>query len=308
MKKNSSLILGLVVVLLLGVGVYYYMNRQLMPKNNQVKLNNQVNNLNDSVAPVAQKVEYKNTQYGFDFALPNTWNNYSIIEDKWSGNVLEASGTFKAGDLLEGPKILIRHSAWTTENKRQDIPVMVFNLSQWNLIQQERLSLGAAPIGPQELGRNNNYVFALPARYNFAFITGFEEVEAILKGNALTPTSEGTSATGTDSQDRKMATTKDFLKQAFIMKYPQYQEVYLYSIKTDKDNNNQNIRATAEFKVVDATIPVSATGILVAEKKVDGSSWEIVYDKGGRPTCAELKSQTSQYSFSNELLDDICIK
>ncbi len=308
MKKNSSLLLGLVAVILLGAGVYFYMNRPLAPNTNQRTVNNQVNNQIDTGTPATLKVEYKNTQYGFVFALPNTWKDYSIIEDKWSGNVLEASGTFKAGQSLEGPKILIRHPAWTTENPRQDIPVMVFTPNQWNLVQQERLALGAAPIGPRELGRNNNYVFALPARYNFAFITGFEEVDAILNGNALTPINEEASATGTVSQDRKMATTEDFLKQAFIMKYPQYQEVSLYSIKTDKDNNNEDIRATAEFKVVDATIPVSASGILLAVKKVDGSSWEIVYDKGGRPTCTELKSQTSQYSFSNTLLDEICIK
>ena len=42
-------------------------------------------------------------------------------------------------------------------------------------------------MGPKELGRNSKYVFALPARYNFAFPTGFEEVEDILAGNPLQP-------------------------------------------------------------------------------------------------------------------------
>ena len=45
--------------------------------------------------------------------------------------------------------------------------------------------IGAAPVGPRELNRNSKYVFALPARYNFAFPEGYEEVEAILETNPL---------------------------------------------------------------------------------------------------------------------------
>jgi hypothetical protein len=36
-----------------------------------------------------------------------------------------------------------------------------------------------------EIGRSSIYVFALPARYNFAYPTGFEEVESIISGNPL---------------------------------------------------------------------------------------------------------------------------
>jgi len=46
-------------------------------------------------------------------------------------------------------------------------------------------SVSAAPIGPSKLGSNFKYVFALPARYNFAFPIGFEEVEEILNNNPL---------------------------------------------------------------------------------------------------------------------------
>ena len=65
------------------------------------------------------------------------------------------------------------------------LPIMVFTFNQWNLLQQEKFHIGAAIIGPSELGRNNNYVFALPARYNYLFLQGYEEVENILKGNPL---------------------------------------------------------------------------------------------------------------------------
>jgi hypothetical protein len=64
---------------------------------------------------------------------------------------------------------------------------MVFTLEQWDLVQAEKLGVGAAPIPPTELGRNSTYVFALPARYNFAFLTGFEEVEQILADHAWQP-------------------------------------------------------------------------------------------------------------------------
>ncbi|WWS87568.1 hypothetical protein V6B14_18760 [Sporosarcina psychrophila] len=43
----------------------------------------------------------------------------------------------------------------------------------------------AAPIGPKELNRNEKYVFAIPARYDFAFLTDYEEVEQILEGKPL---------------------------------------------------------------------------------------------------------------------------
>jgi len=44
---------------------------------------------------------------------------------------------------------------------------MVFTLSQWDSLQKYKFHIGAAPIGPSELGRNTKYIFELPARYNF---------------------------------------------------------------------------------------------------------------------------------------------
>ncbi len=123
---------------------------------------------------------YRNGEYGFSFALPDTWRGYSIVSGNWEG-VDPESGFTQAS----GPIISIRHPQWTDQNPRQDIPIMIFTQSQWDQLQQRRFSIGAAPIPPRELGRNTNYVFALPARYNFAFPTGYEEVEAILENNPL---------------------------------------------------------------------------------------------------------------------------
>lgn len=131
-----------------------------------------------------QAVVYQNTQYGFKFALPDSWRGFTVVNDKWVGNAIDNA----AGDVPveTGPLLSIRHPQWTAEHPRQDIPIMIFTVAQWNALQQEKFHIGAAPIGPRELGRNQAYVFTLPARYNYAFPTGFEEVETILSGNPLT--------------------------------------------------------------------------------------------------------------------------
>lgn len=129
-------------------------------------------------------VSYENKEYGFRFALPKSWEGYQIITDKWTGLSLIAKNE---GEISEtGPFLSIRHPAWTSEVPRQDIPILIFTLTQWEALQREDFHIGAAPIGPSELGRNSKYVFALPARYNFAFPSGFEEVEKILEGIPLT--------------------------------------------------------------------------------------------------------------------------
>lgn len=127
---------------------------------------------------------YQNMKYGFSFELPASWQGYSIISDKWEGFAID---TPKTKPAQTGPMLSIRHPQWTAANPRQDIPIMVFTVPQWNGLQQREFHVGAAPVGPKELGRNSQYVFALPARYNFAFPTGYEEVENILENDSLKP-------------------------------------------------------------------------------------------------------------------------
>jgi len=129
----------------------------------------------------SSQIVYKNTDFGFTFSLPVSWKGFSIISDQWQGQMIDVAD----GQKITGPKISIRHPLWTAENPRQDIPIMVFTLAEWSLIQKESLSVSAAPIGPGELGRNSQYVFALPARYNFAYQTGFEEVMKIFESKPL---------------------------------------------------------------------------------------------------------------------------
>ncbi len=127
---------------------------------------------------------YENTEYGFHFSLPNSWEGYTVISDTWQGMYLDQS---ENDNPEEGPIIAIRHPDWTSEIPRQDIPIMILTIAQWDALQAEKFHIGAAPIGPKELGRNNDYVFMLPARYNFAFPAGHEEVQEILNSNPLQP-------------------------------------------------------------------------------------------------------------------------
>ncbi len=132
-------------------------------------------------APVVKDLVYINNQYGFKVSLPPTWAGYTallgqrIIVDVSTGKAVDTAST-----------INLRHPLWTKAVPRQDIPVDVYTLSQWAGIKAEKYSVSAAPIAPSELGRNSQYVFALPARYNYAFPEGYKEVEDILQNKSVT--------------------------------------------------------------------------------------------------------------------------
>jgi len=133
----------------------------------------------------SSSIVYQNEEYGFDFTLPESWKGYTVVTDEWEGLSSNAQGERVT---VTGPEVLIRHPLWTSGTPRQDIPIMVFTLDEWDRLSKDEFHIGAAPIGPSELGRNSKYVFALPARYNFAALTGYEEVDTILSGNPLSPT------------------------------------------------------------------------------------------------------------------------
>ena len=174
--KHTKVVFGMIagvgaVLVLAALG---YMNL-LKEQNPKIPMVDQVASSTDII--------YENPLYGFRFVLPKTWDGYSVSVDTWTGS--------RAGDVLgevpftQGPVISIHHPKWTGGTTRQDIPIMVFTLDQWDLLEQEKFHIGAAPIGPSELGRNTQYVFALPARYNYSFPLGYEEVEEILRSHPL---------------------------------------------------------------------------------------------------------------------------
>ncbi len=165
MSRKNPLIMVAVLIVAGGAAAYFWQHSNANPKE-----------------PTNQPVIYKNAEYGFSFALPDSWRNYSIVNSKWEGDAVGPNGNVP---VEYGPIISIRHPQWTPQNPRQDIPIMVFTPAQWTALSRDEFHIGAAPIGPTKLGSNSDYVFALPARYNFAFPTGFEEVEKILETNPL---------------------------------------------------------------------------------------------------------------------------
>ena len=132
--------------------------------------------------PTGSVVEYRDTELGFSFSLPAGWEGFSVRSGQWQG--LKSADQ---GDQIvaQGPTVSIVHPKSTAEHPRQDIPIMVFTIPQWDQMQAGEWHVGAAPILPLELGRNSRYVFALPARYNYAFPDGWEEVEQILQEDPL---------------------------------------------------------------------------------------------------------------------------
>lgn len=128
------------------------------------------------------RIQYRNLQYGFCLTLPEDWRRYSIVVDRWKGYTGGANGDVT---VQQGPIISIRDPRWKSAEPRQDIPIMVFTQQQWRSLQHGEFTVSAAPIGPTELGRNRQYVFALPPRYNYAFPPGYQEVDQIVRSKPL---------------------------------------------------------------------------------------------------------------------------
>jgi hypothetical protein len=129
-------------------------------------------------------VEYRNDRFGLLVKLPDSWRGFTVVTGQEDA-VEVASGTI--ADSF--PRISIRHPTHTDAAPRQDLPIFVFTLGQWAHVGQpgeNEWSVSAAPIPPSELARNTLYVFALPARYNYAFPEGWEEVQAIVDSGAVT--------------------------------------------------------------------------------------------------------------------------
>lgn len=132
------------------------------------------------VAAAQAVIVYRNNVYGFCFVLPETWKGYTIVPEQWDGNLLSS------GQAVHGPQLLIRNPKWTAANPYQDIPIMVFTPAQWKQVENVDMAVSAAPIGPQELGHNSKYVFALPPRWiGFTDTLGQDELNTWMQQNRL---------------------------------------------------------------------------------------------------------------------------
>ena len=169
MKNKRLIIVFFIFIIILGFIIYlvYSKNKKVIPVDN-------------GAITTDSSVEYSNVDYGFTFSLPNDWKGYSIVKNTWEGNSLKDTISNETG-----PKIIIRNPNWTSVLPYEDIPIMIFTLKQWDSYIAEDFSVGAAPIPASELTRNNVYVFALPARWDFDYSKGFEEADNILKSNPI---------------------------------------------------------------------------------------------------------------------------
>lgn len=131
---------------------------------------------------MSNSIHYVNSAYGFDLTLPASWKGYGVTDEGWGGQIISDDGSDNKN--VSGPSFMITHPGKTAE-EYQGIPIMVFTLAQWPLVQDEKIIVGAAPMPPGELARNSQYVFALPARYNYAYPEGWEEVRALLAGDPV---------------------------------------------------------------------------------------------------------------------------
>ncbi|MEY2664368.1 MAG: hypothetical protein RIT04_176 [Candidatus Parcubacteria bacterium] len=136
---------------------------------------------NRNLPPVDTSILYTNTEYGFTFTLPINWKDHSILKEMWIGNPLSNTSA------QSGTKLLIRNPKWTSSEPYEDLPILIFTISQWNSYEAEGFSVGAAPIRAIELGRNTKYVFALPARWDFDYSTDYQQAQEIIAGKPLHP-------------------------------------------------------------------------------------------------------------------------
>lgn len=125
-------------------------------------------------------VVYTNNQYGFKFVLPADWQGYSIVSETWNGY-----GNSQPGVVATGTELLVRNPKWTAADHYEDIPILIFTLAQWQAYQANTFSVSAAPFPASELGSNNEYVFALPPRWDYDYSTGYQEADAIVSGHPL---------------------------------------------------------------------------------------------------------------------------
>jgi len=188
MKNNKGvasilIVLIIVGVLVLGGGTYYFLAKKtqkpigctleakVCPDGSAVGRIGP--NCEFATCPTVKTDEiadwqtYRNEEYGFTLTLSQGWQGYSVT----------------ASPIEYGWKIVIRHPKWTEASPYEDIPILVYQIGQWEEWEANNFEgyPTAAPFGPSERGRNSRYVFATAPRYNYDYRTGWEDVENIIK-------------------------------------------------------------------------------------------------------------------------------
>ena len=96
-----------------------------------------------SSSAVMNALTYTNKEYGFTFALPQDFEGYTILNEEWEGT--DIKNTASKARVFKGPQITIRDPRWTSQVPRQDIPIMILTVDQWNQLQNGEFSIGEEP-------------------------------------------------------------------------------------------------------------------------------------------------------------------
>lgn len=126
-------------------------------------------------------LRYHNAKYGFTFFMPASWKGYSVLMQQWESNLSSADYQTVIG-MERGPMIVLRNPQWKASEPKQDIPIVVFTRSQWELEIKERIHIGAGG-SVKEIAHNAKHVFAISTRFDWGELKGFEEVRRIVDHN-----------------------------------------------------------------------------------------------------------------------------
>jgi hypothetical protein len=174
-QKEISTLTGSIIIIVAALvffGGVFIFQHILLQRNQQVSAT-KVTNINDAWK------NYINKEYGFGITFPDSWKGYAVATGSWSGWKNAENGT--VGDYT-GIELIFKNPQTTSHQSWQDIPIMVFTPEVWQLIQQEKVGVSAAPIPPEEVGENSKYIFATPPRwYGFTDAIGFQEAVEIVK-------------------------------------------------------------------------------------------------------------------------------
>ena len=124
---------------------------------------------------------YMDGDYGFEITFTDSWKGYIVEEKRWEGVLMDVPDS-EGPDY--GPMFVFKNPKSTTEQRWQDIPIMIFTQDVWKMVDgpNPTVSVSAAPIGPAKIGENSKYVFATPPRwYGFTDDLGWEEAVEIVK-------------------------------------------------------------------------------------------------------------------------------
>jgi hypothetical protein len=137
---------------------------------------------NPSNHPSGLPVLYRNAQYDFTFSLPTNWRGYSVLIQQWEGNTYLPDGD-KIAVVERGPVVVLRHPQWKSDDRHQDIPILVFTRRQWDAEHHGKFGISAGGIS-EEIAHNPNYVFAVSSRFAAdENVKGWEETFDIVERN-----------------------------------------------------------------------------------------------------------------------------